>query len=65
MRIERLEHPGNGAVDQPVRFDLADVILFDGLQCGGKDLVLVRDLVLGYQRRPAEKAPNHGRNRDN
>ena len=64
MRVERLEHAGDGAIDQPVGRGLAHVIFFDGLQCGGKDLVLVWNLVLGHQRRPAKKAPHHGRDRD-
>ena len=55
MRVERLEHAADGAVDQPVGFDLADVIGVDRAQRGGKDLVLVRDLVFGRQSAPAEE----------
>ena len=64
MRIERLEHPGNGAVDQPVGLHLADVLLLDGLQSGRKYLVLVGNLVLRDQRRPAEEPPDYRRDRD-
>ena len=63
MWIERLEHAGDRAVDQPIGLDLTHVLVFDGLQCGGKDLVLVRNLVL-RQGRPAKKSPDYGRNRD-
>ena len=47
MRIECLQHAGDGAVDQPVRLEVADVIGFNRRQCRREDLVLLGDLVLG------------------
>jgi len=46
VRIQRLEHPRDGAVHQPVGFDRADVIRLNGVQGCRKDLVLVGNLVL-------------------
>src|SRR5204863_358870 len=64
MRVERLEHAGDGTVDQAVGFDRADVIRVDRVQRGSKDLVLVRDLVFDRQGTTAVKAPNQGAKSD-
>ena len=50
MRIERLQHAADGAVDQPVRFVLPDVVLLDGAEGRREDFVLVRNLILGDKR---------------
>jgi hypothetical protein len=63
MRVERLEHAGDRAVDQPIGLEIADILLFDGLQRSRENLVLVRNLVLRGQGRPPEQAPHEGRNR--
>ena len=60
VRVERLEHAGDRAVDQPVGFDRPDVIRVNRVQRGGKDLVLVRDLVFNRQGAAAVKAANQG-----
>jgi hypothetical protein len=54
MRVQRLQHAGDGAVDEPVGLEVTHVFLFDGLQSGGKDLVLVGHLVLSGQGCPPE-----------
>ena len=63
MRIERLEHAGDGAVDQPVGLDRADVIGVDRVQRGSKDLVLVRNLVFDRQGAAAVEAADQGAKR--
>ncbi len=68
MRIERLEHAGDGAINEPVGFDRADVIGVNGAQRGGKDLILLRNLVFDGQGAPAVESAyqcteNDGKNR--
>src|SRR5688572_27350730 len=65
MRVEGLQHASDRAVDEAVGLEIPHIFLFDGLQCGGKDLVLVRHLVLSGQGGPPKQAPNQGTYRDN
>jgi hypothetical protein len=60
MRIERLQHARDRAIDQPVGLDVADVVLLDGPERRPEDLVLVRHLVLRRQGAPAEEAAGQG-----
>ena len=61
MRIERLQHAGDGAVDRAVgRSASADVVLLDRAQRRGEDLVLLGNLVLGDSALAAEDAAEHG-----
>ena len=59
MRVQRLQQPGNGAVDEAIRLDLADVPGLDRAKRGRKHLVLLGNLVLG-ERAPAVKTPQQG-----
>ena len=61
VRVERLQQAGDGAVDDPVGFDVADVDVLDGAEAGGEDLVLLGDLILGRQRGVSEQAAQHDR----
>ncbi len=64
MRIQRLQHAADGAVDEAIRFRVANIGVFDGLQCVGKNPVLLIQLILG-QRAAAKKAADKGANDDN
>jgi hypothetical protein len=63
MRVEGPQHAGDGAVDEPVRLEVADVVFLDRLQRRREDLVLVRHAVLG-QGAAAEEAANQGTDHD-
>jgi hypothetical protein len=58
--VERLKHAGDGTVDQPVGFGRADVGVVNCGQRGGKDLVLLGNLVFDSQGAPAVKAAHKG-----
>src|SRR5262245_28506013 len=64
MRIQRLQQAADGAVDQPVRFVLPDVVLLDGAKGRRKDLVLIGNLVLGYERAAPPKPAGYGTEND-
>ena len=64
VRVQRLQHPGNGTVDEAVRLDLADVTGLDCPKRGREHPVLVGNLVLGDQRAPAVKASQQGAKHD-
>jgi hypothetical protein len=59
MRIERIEHPGDGAIDQPVGLRLAHVHVLHGFQCRGEDFVLLGYLILGYDGAASQDATQH------
>ena len=66
MRIEGLEHPGDGAVDQPIGLHFADEIRLDRTQRGRKHLMLFGNLVLGDQRtdrKTPEQCEDDGKDR--
>ena len=54
VRIERVEHAGDGAVDQLLRGDVVDVVLLHQGQHVGEDLDVVVGL-LGDRRDPADR----------
>jgi len=60
VRIQRLEHSGDGAVDEPIGLHRADVAGVDGRQSGRKDLILVWNLVFNRERAPAVEAADKG-----
>ena len=64
MRIERLEHPADGVVNQPVRGDRLDILPVDGGQGGRKHPILLGNLVLGDLGGTAEKPARQGRQQD-
>jgi hypothetical protein len=61
MRVERVEHPVDGAVDQPIRRQFVDVLLVDRVERSREHPVLLRDLVLARQGGAAEKSAGQGR----
>jgi hypothetical protein len=63
MRIERLQHAGDGAVHQPVGLEFANVVGFNSGERSGKDFVLLGDLILRDERGAAEKGRRSGRRR--
>ena len=64
MRIERLQHAVDGAVDQPVGFDRLGVLRLDRAQRRGERLVVIRHRVCGGQRALAENPADQGREQD-
>ena len=56
MRIERLQHAVDRAVDQPVRRHLLDVLAIDRRERRGEDAILLRKLVLRRDDAAAEDA---------
>ena len=61
MGIELLQHAVDRAVDQAVRRELVDIFLGDRVERGGKDLVLLLDLVLPGHQAAAKRAAGHRR----
>ena len=64
MRVERLQHAVDGAVDQAVRRHFIDVLALDGRERGGEDAILLGDLVLPGRDVLAEQAADERRHRD-
>ena len=58
VRVERLEHAGDGAVDEAVGFDVLDVLLLHGGQRGGEDAIAIGQAVGGGLCATAEHAPD-------
>jgi len=60
VRVERLQHAADGAVDETVRVDLARARVFrlDRRERRRKDLVLIRNPILGDQGTMAVEAAN-------
>jgi hypothetical protein len=64
MRIERLEHPADGAVHEAVGLDRLDVPGFDFPERGGERPVLLRQAFLVGDGAASEDASGDGRRRD-
>ena len=64
MRIERLQHAVDGAVDHAVGFDRLGVLRLDGGQRRGEGLVVIRHRVGGGERALAVNPANEGGNHD-
>ena len=64
MRIERLQHAVDGAVDQPVRRHVVDVFAIDRGERRREHAILLLDLVLRGERRAAEQAAGERRQQD-
>ena len=59
MRIEGLQHPVDGAVDQSIGFDFAHVLRFDRGEGRREDAVPSFDLVLGGEQAGPEDGAHH------
>jgi hypothetical protein len=62
MGIERLQHPLDAAVDQPLGRDFLDVLTVDRAQRRGEDAILLRDLVLACQHAAVDTANDRRKN---
>lgn len=56
MRVERLQHPSDGAVDERVRLDLLDIVLVNRAEGGREGPVLLEAVTRGG--RPAPDPPS-------
>jgi len=61
MRVERLQHPADGPVDQLVRLDRLDVLALDGGQRRCVDAVAIGDRVLRRGHTGSKPSPDHRR----
>src|SRR3954467_2215536 len=64
MRIERTEHPADGAIDKVVGVDLVDVARLDRVQRRGEGAVMFGNLVVGRERVASEQSADQGGNQD-
>ena len=64
MRIERLQHAVDRAVDEAIRGHFFDVLPIDGREGGGEHAVLLLHLVLGREGRAAEQSTGNRRDED-
>jgi hypothetical protein len=60
VRIERLEHAFDRAVDEALGGNALDVLTIDRREGGGEDAIMRRDLVLSREDVAAEQAAGHG-----
>ena len=56
MRIERVQHAVDRAVDQPVRRHVVDVLAVDGVERRREHAILLRHFVLARERGAAEES---------
>ena len=64
MRIERVQHAVDRAVDQPVRRQLVDVLTIDRVERRREHAILLRHFVLARQRGAAEEPAGKRGNQD-
>ena len=64
MRIERLEHAGNRAINETIGLDLVDVPRLDHGERGRERAIVFGEAILRLRNAAAEKAASHGRHRD-
>jgi len=64
MRVERLEHAVDRAVDHPIGLDRFRVLRLDRAQRGGKGLVVIRNRVGGGKGALSVNPSNEGGNYD-
>ena len=63
MRIERLQHAVDGAVDEAIGFDRLGVVGLNGAERGGEGLVVIGEPIFGRQRAASEYAAGERRQR--
>ena len=64
MRIERVQHPVDGAVDHAIGRHVVHIFLLDGVNSGREYTVLLANFVLSRKRAAAKHTAGSGRQRD-